>query len=440
MARNTNSNDFVTGSTAAINTILAEEANRIGNDVHQRMMHTSPWIDLVKKSAFPDGMGYQLTTLIYDRSLPTSDADGDSVGITWNGVGTTDSGGNVFSTSVLDQPLDDTANSVQAANGAGSDARNYVNFGKQLKKYNIERAIIESPRINVDDLRYAAHRQEQLRAVIDSLAESTRHSWAERYRDEYDRLVDNTVICRADATKTQFLKDNEGTTTDALGAAGGDLDGGSATKVKNQISNAVLDKIYFQMIRKGASNEAYGRENGRPVFALVCSSEASNTLMKESGFREDIRYNNARVGELVQPLGVEKSFRGFYHLIDDLAPRYTDGSDGAITRVEPYTVTNGIATVNDNYDSAEYEVAYVLHPSVYESQIPAPFGGSNGITFNPVDYSGEFKWTNILSETTNPDGTIGFFRGILAAASKPIKTELGYAVIFKRDDTTPSTV
>ena len=48
---------------AAINTILAEEANRIGGDVHTRMMHTSPWIDLVKKSAFPEGMGYQLTTL-----------------------------------------------------------------------------------------------------------------------------------------------------------------------------------------------------------------------------------------------------------------------------------------------------------------------------------------------------------------------------------------
>ncbi len=440
MARNTQASDFTTGSTAAINTILAEEANRIGSDVHQRMMHTSPWIDLVKKSTFPEGMGYQLTTLIYDRSLPTSDADGDSVGISWNSVAALQSGSNTFDTSVLDQPLVDTADNVQAANGSGSDARNYVNFGKQLKKYSIERAIIESPRINVDDLRYAAHRQEQLRAVIESLAESTRHSWAERYRDEYDRLVDNTVICRADATKTQFLKDNEGVTTDALGAAGGDLDGGSATKVKNQISNAVLDKIYFQMIRKGAANDAYGRENGRPVFALVCSSEASNTLIKESGFRDDIRYNNAMVGELVKPLGVERSFRGFYHLIDDLAPRYTDGSDGAITRVEPYTVTNGIATVNDNYDSAEYEVAYVLHPSVYESQIPAPFGGSNGITFNPVDYSGEFKWTNILSETTNPDGTIGFFRGILAAASKPIKTELGYAVIFKRDDTTASTV
>ena len=433
MARVPASGDFLQGSTAAINTVLAEEANRIGSDVHQRMLHTSPWIDLIKKSAFPDGMGYQLTTLIYDRSLPTTDVGGDSVGVNWNSVGTTDSGGNVFDTSLLDQPLDDAANSVQGPNGSGSDQRNYINFSKSLKKYSIERAIIESPRINVDDLRYAAHRQEQLRAVIDSLAESTRHSWAERYRDEYDRLVDNTVICRQDQA-SEFLVNNENVTTDALGAAGGDLDGGSATKVKNQISNAVLDRIYFQMIRKGATNDAYGRENGRPVFALVCSSEASNTLMKEGEFRNDVRYNNARVGELIAPLGVEKSWRGFYHLIDDLAPRYTDGSDGAITRVEPYTVTDGITTVNSAYDSAEYEVAYVLHPSVFEAQIPAPFGGSNGLTFNPVDYSGEFKWTNILSEATNPDGTIGFFRGILAAASKPIKTELGYAIIYKRGE------
>ncbi len=76
------------------------------------------------------------------------------------------------------------------------------------------------------------------------------------------------------------------------------------------------------------------------MFALL---RHPTLLSKSRGFRDDIRYNNAMVGELVKPLGVERSFRGFYHLIDDLAPRYTDGSDGAITRVEPYTVTNGIA-------------------------------------------------------------------------------------------------
>lgn len=431
--------DFTTASTTAINTILAEEANRIGADVHKQMLHTSPWIDLIKKSAFPEGMGYQITTLIYDRSLPTTDAGGDSYGLSWADVANVNGDANVFNSSGLDQPLKDAAESVQGANGgvpSGTDSRGYINFSKKLRAYSIKRAIVESPRINVDDLRYAAHRQDQLRAIIDNLGEATRHSWAERYRDEFDRLAENLVVCiSGSGTVFDATASNSGKTVATIGAtADGALDNGTACKVTGNISNAILDKAYFQLIRKGATRGAYGMENGRPVFGLVCSSEASYQLMTESGFRDDIRYNNSRVGELVAPLGVEKSFRGFYHLIDDLAPRFNDSgdSDGLIEEVKPYTVTNGITSVNSAYDSATYEVAYIIHPEVFESQIPQPFTGTAGLTFNPVNYSGDFKWTNILSEHTNPDGTIGFFRGILACASKPIKTDFGYAIVFKR--------
>ena len=73
-----------------------------------------------------------------------------------------------------------------------------------------------------------------------------------------------------------------------------------------------------------------------------------------------------------------------------------------------------------------------------ESLIPAPITGAGGLKFNPVNYKGDFKWTNILSETYNPDGTNGFFRGILASASKPIKTNFGYVILFKRTSTTPA--
>jgi len=39
---------FNLGSTglASVNTILAEEANRIGKDIYSRTLHTSPWLDL----------------------------------------------------------------------------------------------------------------------------------------------------------------------------------------------------------------------------------------------------------------------------------------------------------------------------------------------------------------------------------------------------------
>jgi hypothetical protein len=449
--RDPHANDFLGGSANAINTILTEEANRIGADVHQRMMHTSPWIDLVKKSTFPEGMGYQLTTLIYDRSVPTTDEEGTAQGVRWDSVGGLNTAANAFGVSQTDQQLTDAADQVQGPNGPGNDAgaaglatsgdrRNFVNFSKQLKAYSIERSIVESPRISVDDLRYAAHRQEQLRAVIDTLSEATRHIWEQRYRDEFDRLAGTFVVCKTTSSSfstTVNSKPVEGQDTATIGGFNtGPADAGTESSINANISNALLDKIYFQLIRKGASQGAYGRENGRPVFGLVCSSEASNQLVTESEvFRDNLRYNNARVGELVAPLGVERSYRGFYHLVDDLAPRFKDAAGGAglLERVEPYKVVKGVTSVDGDYDSAPYEVAYVIHPEVMESQIPAPFSGSNGLTFNPVNYSGDFKWSNILSETTNPDGTVGFFRGVLAAASKPIKTDFGYVVIFKRD-------
>jgi hypothetical protein len=276
MSRTPGSPDFSTAKNASINTILAEEANRIGSDVHKQMLHTSPWIDLIKKSAFPEGMGYQLTTLIYDRSLPTKKADGAGPGLNWNDVATAQTDANsLLGVSNLGQPLTGAAEEVQGANGPevnSDDGRNYINFSKKLRSYKINRAVIESPRINIDDLRYAAHRQEQLRAVIDNLSEATRHSWAERYRDEFDRLSDVLVVCKA---SSQFFTGNGDVTTLTSVTAGGDTISGSAQLTAANISNAVLDKIYFQLIRKGAGREAYGRENGRPVFGLVCSSEAS---------------------------------------------------------------------------------------------------------------------------------------------------------------------
>ena len=83
------SNTFDVGSagTTAINTILAEEANRIGKDIYSRTLHTSPWLDLTKQSAFPDGMGYQQTTLVYDRAVATKAVGGAIAGVNWDAVG-----------------------------------------------------------------------------------------------------------------------------------------------------------------------------------------------------------------------------------------------------------------------------------------------------------------------------------------------------------------
>jgi hypothetical protein len=375
-------------------------------------------------------MGYQLNTIIYDRALPVRDTNSDgstgdeaatAVGLgSWASLGNAESGPR---TGFLGSPA---VKDIRGPQGP-INTKAFVDFTRQLKSYSLQRAIIESPRINIEDLRFAAHRQEQLRAIMDLLKQSTRFSWEERYRDEYDRLCGFYINCAATGTSTGVAKTVA--TTAVTGLTASDAN----------ISNKVLDGVYFKLVRAGAGIKAYGRENGRPVFGLVLSSEASYALQTEAGFRDDVRYNSAKVSDLIAPLGVEKAFRGYYHLVDDLAPRYTF-SGSSYARVNPYTLNTdtGVIEPNSAYDSALYEAAYVLHEEVMEALIPEPISGVAGLQFNPVNYKGDFRWTNIPNETTNPDGTIGFFRGILAAASKPIKTNFGYVIIFRRTSPTPA--
>jgi len=429
-----------------VNTVLAQEANRIGSDVHKRLLHTSPWIDLIKKSAFPEGMGSKLTSLVYDRALPANSAGTSLINSSsWIDMGAFQTGSNSFDTSKIQgaQSLVDAG--IDTADPA--TGRGYISVSKQLKQYSIKKIALESPKMSIEDMRFAAHRTEQLRAVIDLLTSASKNAWEDRYRREFDKLAGNIVPCLTTGTKLYDTIDLSASTK-KTGTATADVDlnndfDTSGTDVDKtptaNISNAILDKIYFQLVRKGAGNNAYGRENGRPVFGIVLSSEASYQLQTEAGFRDDVRYNSSAVGDLVAPLGVEKSFRGFYHLVDDLAPRFNaHASDGTVDEVSPYNIDAGVVTMNSDYDDANFEAAYIIHPEVFESLIPEPVSAGNGISFDPCSYKGDFKWTNIPDATDNPDGTIGFFRGVLASASKPIKTDFGYVVLFKRNSSTPA--
>ncbi len=445
-----------TGITA-IDAALVQEAGRIGADIHKRTLHTSAWMDLIKQSPFPEGMGYTQQTLIYDRALPTTGTDGNSAGVNWHDIAITETSSTLnTSQTVGDQPLAGAANQFAGNNGGDTaspatdlaqDQRSYINFSRKLKPYTLRRATVESPKISLEDLRYAAHRQDQLRAIMDLMTEATAYTWENRYRDEYERLAGNLVCAQTAGSVVSSIVDGNGDGTSAQAfedvSVAGSMDlttsgvGNTDISPDANISNALLDKVYYQNVRKGAGRDAYGRENGRPVFALVCSSEASYALQTEAGFRDDVRYNAAKVSELIAPLGVEKSFRGYYHMVDDLAPRYTIAA-GILTRVLPYTTASGIVADNPAYETAPIEAAFILHSEVMESQIPNPFSGSNGLSFEACDYKGKFNWLNIPHEDKNPDGTTGFFRGILASASKPIKTEFGYVVLFKRDSATPA--
>lgn len=390
-----------------IENLLITESGRIGADIYRKTLNTSPWTTLVKQEAWPDEMGTTVNVLIYERTLPASGGSITFTDVAYNGVGT--------------QVIGATPSGSNTGPGTCAVAGNDLGFAQTLRTYNLQQAAINSPDICLNDLRFPVRRQEQLRNIMSVLSENTQYAWENRYRDEYVRLANYNV----NANQTELL------------AANGQTKGSFSTSnlPTSRLTQGILRYFYSRLIRDGAGQNAYGKENGAPVFLLVTSPEASDDLIKlNADIRQDLRF--AKPSELIQPLGVERSYAGFYHLVDTMTPRY-DFVGGAFVRRNPYatdaSASKGTRYIpNPAYYTAEYEDSIIFHPDVFTSLVAKPISTSGGMAFDPQSYRGDFRWRNIPSRDCNPDGTIGFFRAIFSSGSKPVRPELGVVIRHKR--------
>ena len=406
-----------------IDNILLAESGRIGPDIYRKTLNTSPWLKLVKQDGWPDEMGQELTVLTYERSLPANL-------LTWSTV--------TFNGSI---------GGGSGATGAGSclPPSQTLAFAQTARTYSLSHTALESPPLCVNDLRYAFKRQEQLRMMFDILTENTSYAWQDRYRNEYFRNCGHKIVAYGNSTSGIYLPEvtttnvdpNSTTATTSLFASVS-----SDTYVPSSfLTQGILDSIYMKMIRDGAGNNPLDRADGRPQFGLICSPETSDKIIRDNAdIRSDFRWNSARVNELLAPLGVERAYRGYFHMIDHFAPRYksvTSGGHLKLQRVLPYASTAATYgnkwDINPDYETAPYEVSFVFHTDVIEALIPKPITAPGGNTkFDPVSYRGDFKWLNIPDAVQNPDGTIGFFRGVMSSGTKPIRPEWGYAILHNR--------
>lgn len=393
--------------TLNIENLLITESGRIGADIYRKTLNTSPWTTLVKQEAWPDEMGTTVNVLIYERTLPASGGSITFSDVAYNGVGT--------------QVIGATPSGSAVAPGTCAVVGNDLGFAQTLRTYNLQQAAINSPDICLNDLRFPVRRQEQLRNIMAVLSENTQYAWENRYRDEYIRLANY----RVNANQTELL------------AASGQVQGSFSTSnlPTSRLTQGILRYFYSRLIRDGAAQNAYGKENGAPVFLLITSPEASDDLIKlNADIRQDLRY--AKPSELIQPLGVERSYAGFYHLVDTMTPRY-DFVGGQFLRRNPYTTdasaSKGTRFIpNPAYYTAEYEDSIIFHPDVFTSLVAKPIGATGAMAFDPQSYRGDFRWRNIPSRDCNPDGTIGFFRAIFSSGSKPVRPELGVVIRHKR--------
>lgn len=382
----------------SFNAILVEEANRLDGDLYERSIHTSPWIDLVDTGAFPEGIGDAISTMIWERTLPSSP-------ITWTNVMGAD--GNSGKDTILPPTLT-------------------VHTAKTLREYRLQHAALESDPLNVNDLRTAVIRDEQLTAMRDNLSMNTNYLWRVRIRQEYDRLVNHLTL-----------------------TAAGNTEGANADSVESdvQLTNDSLTRYRNRLIRMGAGRRPLDRIDGAPIFALVCDSEVSDALKKETSIGDALHFAG-RANELLAPLGVERAYKNFFHIIDDTAPRFTKAETTSQKYVEvlPYDAASsdpsagrfGNRLVEDtDYENAAFTRSYIFHQDVMKLLYPNSVTGAPGVTFDPVMYRGDWKWLNVVnldpnSVAYNPDGTIGKFRGVFASATKAAVTEYGLAITHLR--------
>lgn len=401
----------------SVNSILVNEAGRIGPDIYTKSLNTSAWINLAQRGSFPDEMGDVINVLTWERSLP-----GNGAGLTWSDINTQ---------TYFDNASADGSPTAFASPNNCLPTPAVVGFGQTIRSYGLKQAAVHSPRICVHDLRFAAKRKDQLTAMFNILKDNTKWAWETYYRSAYADMAEHKLVVVDGMTNV------DGAETWAVPANGSTAL--AKTNEMRHLSQGILDRIYLKLVREGA--EPWGMENGRPVYAVVLSPEAQEFLFRGIGalnLRDDFRYNNSRVNELLSPLGVERSYKGWFYLVD-MFPRRFNINSGAtdFTEVLPFVpqeTTNGRKFVlNSEYEVADIEEAYIYVREALEFQVPKPITSPGGGTsFTAQNYMGDFRWMNIPHETDNPDGTIGRFRGVLSCATKPVAPDLATVIRFRR--------
>jgi hypothetical protein len=375
--------------------LLIQQENLIGPDIYNKTIDSSLWLKMIDQEAWPDGMGEEIRVLTFERTLA---ADTDS----WDAI---------------------TQNLAASSGNPGSNncvpVATQIGYAQRYRTFNLNQKAVESPSICVNDVRFGFQFKEQLRNMYEVLTQNVSYIWKRRYRSEYVRLAEHKVVAALNGTTLY-----EGTSSFPVQAP------------VSALTQGILNWARMRLLRDGAGVAAAGKENGAPVFTLVTSAETSDNIIRQNA--DDFRYTTARVNDLYAPLGVERSYRGFYHVIDDFPRRFKiDG--GAWVEIEPYidATTAGVPAVekgehyviNSEYETAPYEESIIFVKDVMRSLVPSVITSPGGnVVYEPQNYRGEFKFLNIRDRVENPDGTWGYFRGILQSGSKPIHPEWGYAI------------
>jgi hypothetical protein len=369
-----------------VNEFMALESGRLSGEIARRGRISSPWVAVLEKDFFPDEIGHTLTRVIYQRTIPTV---GEGAG--WNTI--------VGSINAGDDLSDGSCRPTAAV----------LSSRKTTTTAALAEYVVDSDEICITDARATYRFRDQIREIKRNFEKNVIDIWEDRHRDQYVAALPN-------ANKYCF----DG------GALVPSLPTGNAPD--SQIHQDALDYVRWKMVHDGAGEEgAYGKVDGQPIFTVFMSSEQQRALIKGN---DDVRqdYRDAAPAELLKPFGVNRVYAGFYHIIDDKAPRWDLVDDGGLTWVRRpfYVESSGIGVINPDYEAAAYEDVIVYHPKVVKCLMQKPLSSlGSGANVKAWNYSGDVQWINEYDRECNKYKDNGYWSARLRAAYSAVIPEYG---------------
>jgi len=390
---------LTTADCNVLNDLFTRESGRISPEIQKRMSGRSLVLDRIQRGPFPDGMGTTISVLTMERSF-ANDAD-DSA---WTAV----------------------TPSTGSGNAACLPAVSQLSQGQTTATFALFRKALESEDICLEDLRTDFMIEQQLGAALDSMTGGVQWELEKHAINEYIAAMPPGCILNVNSAMTP----NVSTGVFVVGPP-----------PTSSLTQGVLDTAYNAIMRDSFGDGAAGRSGAAYVFTLMCSPETSKNLITQNAeIRQDWRY--AFMGDklespTLQGYGVDRSYGNYAHYIVPHMPRY-DIVANVLTR-RNYWVRSGTTKgykweVNPLYLAAAYEVSIIFNEKVFKWLVPDAINSPGGTTrFTTPDYfPASVTWKNIPDRVCNPDGTIGFFRAVLASASMPMHPNYGRVFLHLR--------
>lgn len=389
-----------------VSTLFFRESGRILPIFRERGRIRSWWASLggngVPSAAWPDEFGTTISREILERTVPTTTPE-------WTAVGTNGA-----------VPSNESSCMPEAV---------IVKTASTQRTTSLYQMAIDTDWLCVNDIRSAINFKRQVAHMLKNLADNVTDQWELQNRSQYVALAKNKIVFNPSLPN----KTNGTTLTD----------------FPLSLPTSTITQKYLNRLRTilkhnaaGMDGGSYAKEDGGDVFAVVLSTDMQEALFVNSamylagGSRINWDRRYAEAPKLLKAYGVERSYQGWFHIIDDKAPRF-DFVNGAWVERPFYTSTattlGNQAVVNPDYESALYELVIPFLPTVITRMIPKSFtSAGSGTSFKPWNYAGTPMWINKFDLQCNKYENQGFWSVLMQSAYMPELIENGYAILCRR--------